>query len=113
MWDIETALDSFRARYYSSNQGMFTIWSKPHAAAASADSIPFVSGSGRGCEMFDLHLKLPYTLNWNVTLERSPDSAHGFSVLTLTPNAGDSTVPSTQMQPKKPDGGESKGGGLL
>jgi Ca-activated chloride channel family protein len=44
------------------------------AADAFADSIPFVSGASGSVApaiVFDPRLKLPYTLNWNVTLERS------------------------------------------
>ena len=36
-----------------------------------ADSIPFVSGSGAPAIVFDPQLKLPYTLNWHVSIERS------------------------------------------
>jgi len=41
------------------------------AGDAFADSIPFVSGSGAPAIVFDPQLKLPYTLNWNVSLERA------------------------------------------
>ena len=42
------------------------------AGDAFADSIPFVSGgSVTPAIVFDPQLKLPYTLNWNVALERS------------------------------------------
>ena len=35
-----------------------------------ADSIPFVSGTGAPALVFDPHLKLPYTLNWRLGVER-------------------------------------------
>ncbi|HEU4870875.1 MAG TPA: TonB-dependent receptor, partial [Pyrinomonadaceae bacterium] len=41
------------------------------AGDAFADSIPFVTGTGVPAIVFDPELKLPYTLNWNVALERS------------------------------------------
>jgi Ca-activated chloride channel family protein len=44
------------------------------AADAFADSLPFVSGASGSIApaiAFDPHLKLPYTANWHVTLERS------------------------------------------
>jgi Ca-activated chloride channel family protein len=40
------------------------------AGEAFADSIPFVSGSGAPAIVSDPQLKLPYTLNWHVGLER-------------------------------------------
>ena len=41
------------------------------AGEAFADSIPFVSGVGAPAIVFDPQLKLPYTLNWHVSVERS------------------------------------------
>jgi Ca-activated chloride channel homolog len=40
------------------------------AGEAFADSIPFVSGAGAPAIVFDPQLKLPYTLNWHIALER-------------------------------------------
>jgi Ca-activated chloride channel homolog len=41
------------------------------AGEAFADSMPFVSGPGAPAIVFDPQLKLPYTLNWHVSVERS------------------------------------------
>ncbi|HZI61967.1 MAG TPA: TonB-dependent receptor [Pyrinomonadaceae bacterium] len=49
------------------------------AADAFADSIPFVTGSGAPAIVFDPQLKLPYTLNWNVSLERALGSNQSIS----------------------------------
>jgi Ca-activated chloride channel homolog len=38
---------------------------------AFADSVPFVSGAGAPAIVFDPQLRLPYTFNWHVSLERS------------------------------------------
>jgi hypothetical protein len=88
-----------------------------------ADSIPFVSGTGAPAIVFDPQLKLPYTLNWNVALERSLGSRQSISAayvgaggrrllhtqtlfdqnlefpfLRLTTNAGRSDYRALQMQ---------------
>ena len=54
------------------------------AADAFVDSVPFLSGtssntSGLPLITFDPHLKLPYTLNWNVSLERELGSSQSVS----------------------------------
>jgi len=41
------------------------------AGEAFADSIPFVDGFAAPAIVFDPQLKLPYTLNWHVSIERS------------------------------------------
>ncbi|HKU72969.1 MAG TPA: TonB-dependent receptor [Pyrinomonadaceae bacterium] len=50
-----------------------------------ANSIPFVSGASSGLPLlaFDPQLKLPYVINWNVSLERSLGSAHRISATYL------------------------------
>ena len=49
------------------------------AGEAFADSIPFVSGFGAPAIVFDPQLKLPYTLNWHVGLERELGSNQSIS----------------------------------
>lgn len=50
--------------------GIFYDLGHERAGDVFVDSVPFVSGSAAPAIVFDPQLKLPYTLTWNVSLER-------------------------------------------
>ena len=69
--DSHTSFSAIAIRNSSCEaESEFITISATSASAGFVDSVPFVSGPGAPFLTFDPHLRLPYTLNWHVAVQR-------------------------------------------